>query len=54
MFNVSDTVCGTPSQRRVSITYRKVKPSKVRPINPEGKVAQLLTGIFDTQLITPK
>jgi alkylated DNA repair dioxygenase AlkB len=29
-------------ERRVSITYRKVKTKKVHPINPEGKVAVLL------------
>ncbi len=29
-------------ERRVSITYRKVKPTKVKAMNPEGKVAQLL------------
>ena len=28
--------------RRVSITYRKVKPSKVQPLDPNGKVAQML------------
>lgn len=33
-------------ERRVSITYRKVKPKKVHPINPEGKVAQLLQEKF--------
>ncbi|UKT64273.1 alpha-ketoglutarate-dependent dioxygenase AlkB [Pedobacter mucosus] len=34
-------------QRRVSITYRKVKPSRVKPINQEGKVAQLLKDKFN-------
>jgi alkylated DNA repair dioxygenase AlkB len=34
-------------ERRVSITYRKVKPSKVHPINPEGKVAQMLQEQFN-------
>lgn len=34
-------------ERRVSITYRKVKPGKVHPINPEGKVAKLLQEKFD-------
>src|SRR5690606_16691954 len=29
-------------ERRVSITYRKVMPKKVKPINPEGKVAEML------------
>lgn len=37
-------------ERRVSITYRKVKPSKVHPINPEGKVAQLLQEKFNITL----
>ena len=34
-------------ERRVSITYRKVKPKRVKPINPEGKVAQLLKEKFN-------
>lgn len=34
-------------ERRVSITYRKVKPKKVHPINPEGKVAKLLQEQFN-------
>ncbi|WP_165795982.1 alpha-ketoglutarate-dependent dioxygenase AlkB [Siphonobacter curvatus] len=33
-------------ERRVSITYRKVKPAKVKPMNPDGKVAQLLKEQF--------
>ena len=33
-------------ERRVSITYRKVKPSKVLPINAEGKVATMLREVF--------
>ncbi|GAB2705202.1 alpha-ketoglutarate-dependent dioxygenase AlkB [Mucilaginibacter koreensis] len=33
-------------ERRVSITYRKVKPKRVHPINPEGKVAHLLQEQF--------
>lgn len=33
-------------ERRVSITYRKIKPAKVKPMNPEGKVAQLLKDSF--------
>ncbi len=33
--------------RRVSITYRKVKPKKVHPINPEGRVAKLLEEKFN-------
>jgi alkylated DNA repair protein alkB family protein 8 len=32
--------------RRVSITYRKVKPEKVKPINPAGKVAEMLKTYF--------
>jgi len=34
-------------ERRVSITYRKVKPKLVKPINPEGKVAKLLQERFN-------
>lgn len=33
-------------ERRVSITYRKVKPDKVKPLNPEGKVARMLQELF--------
>lgn len=33
--------------RRVSITYRKVKPKQVHPIDPNGKVAHLLQEKFD-------
>lgn len=33
-------------ERRVSITYRKVLPKKVKPINPEGKVADMLREHF--------
>ena len=32
--------------RRVSITYRKVKPAKVNRINPEGRVAAILREKF--------
>lgn len=32
--------------RRLSITYRKVKPSKVQKINPEGRVAAILREKF--------
>ncbi|QXV66829.1 alpha-ketoglutarate-dependent dioxygenase AlkB [Mucilaginibacter sp. 21P] len=32
--------------RRVSITYRKVKPKQVHPIDPNGKVARLLQEKF--------
>lgn len=34
-------------ERRVSITYRKVKPGKVHAINPVGKVANLLQEKFN-------
>jgi alkylated DNA repair dioxygenase AlkB len=34
-------------ERRVSITYRKVKPKRVKLINPEGKVAKLLQEKFN-------
>ncbi|CAM4365739.1 Alkylated DNA repair dioxygenase AlkB [Pedobacter westerhofensis] len=34
-------------ERRVSITYRKVKAAKVQPIDPNGKVAHLLSETFD-------
>jgi len=34
-------------ERRVSITYRKVKPKRVKPMNPEGKVAKLLQEKFN-------
>ncbi|UJH92808.1 alpha-ketoglutarate-dependent dioxygenase AlkB [Antarcticibacterium sp. 1MA-6-2] len=33
-------------ERRLSITYRKVMPKKVKPINPEGKVAAMLREHF--------
>ncbi len=33
--------------RRVSITYRKVKPKQVHSLNPEGKVAGMLRENFD-------
>lgn len=33
-------------ERRVSITYRKVKPSMVHPINPSGRVAEMLRDLF--------
>lgn len=47
-----DNIDGTLKHRgrRVSITYRKVKPSKVQPINPEGKVAKLLQETFNISL----
>jgi alkylated DNA repair dioxygenase AlkB len=47
-----DNIDGTVRhrERRVSITYRKVKPGKVHPINPEGKVAKLLRENFNLDL----
>jgi alkylated DNA repair dioxygenase AlkB len=44
-----DNINGTVHhrERRVSITYRKVKPEKVHPIDPEGKVAKLLKENFN-------
>jgi alkylated DNA repair dioxygenase AlkB len=44
-----DNINGTMQhrERRVSITYRKVKQGKVQPINPEGKVAKLLKENFN-------
>jgi len=33
--------------RRVSITYRKVKPAKVHQINPAGKVAMILRETYN-------
>ena len=37
-------------ERRWSITYRKVKMSKVKPINPEGKVAGMLRDIYGVNI----
>lgn len=34
-------------ERRWSITYRKVKVNKVKPINPIGRVAEMLKVFFD-------
>ena len=34
-------------ERRVSITYRKAMPKKVKPIDPEGRVAQMLREHFN-------
>jgi alkylated DNA repair dioxygenase AlkB len=47
-----DNIDGTVQhrERRVSITYRKVKLGKVQPINPEGKVAKLLQEKFNISL----
>ena len=44
-----DKINGTISirDRRVSITYRKVKPLKVHMINPDGKVARILLDKFN-------
>lgn len=44
-----DNIDGTLKhrERRISITYRKVKPKKVHPIDPEGKVAKLLQTQFN-------
>jgi hypothetical protein len=33
-------------ERRLSITYRKVIMKKVQPINPDGKVAEMLQEQF--------
>ncbi len=32
--------------RRWSITYRKVKMNKVKPLNPDGKVAGMMRDIY--------
>ncbi|RZK78422.1 MAG: alpha-ketoglutarate-dependent dioxygenase AlkB [Pedobacter sp.] len=37
-------------ERRVSITYRKVKPKRVKPMNPEGKVAKMLQEVFNIKV----
>ena len=44
-----DNINGTISirDRRVAITYRKVKPLKVHMINPDGKVARILLDKFN-------
>jgi alkylated DNA repair protein alkB family protein 8 len=39
-------------ERRLSITYRKVIPKKVNPINPEGKVAKMLGEQFNINVPT--
>jgi alkylated DNA repair protein alkB family protein 8 len=43
-----DVVDGTVKhrERRLSITYRKVIVTKVKPINPDGKVAKMLQEQF--------
>jgi alkylated DNA repair dioxygenase AlkB len=47
-----DNINGTLQhrERRVSITYRKVKQAKVHLINPEGKVAKLLQENFNIDI----
>jgi alkylated DNA repair dioxygenase AlkB len=47
-----DNINGTLKhrERRVSITYRKVKLKRVHSINPEGKVAKLLQEKFNIDL----
>jgi alkylated DNA repair dioxygenase AlkB len=44
-----DNIAGTLQhrERRVSITYRKVKQGKVHPMDPEGKVAKMLQENFN-------
>jgi alkylated DNA repair dioxygenase AlkB len=44
-----DNIAGTLQhrERRVSITYRKVKQGKVHPMDPEGKVAKMLQEYFN-------
>lgn len=37
-------------ERRLSITYRKVKPDKVKPLDPDGKVAEMLQKSFNIKL----
>ena len=37
-------------ERRLSITYRKVKPEKVKPLNPDGKVAGMLRELFNIEV----
>jgi alkylated DNA repair protein alkB family protein 8 len=37
-------------ERRWSITYRKVKMNKVKPINPDGKVAGMLRDIYNLNI----
>jgi alkylated DNA repair protein alkB family protein 8 len=43
-----DIINGTVQhrERRWSITYRKVKPNRVKPLNPEGKVAEMLKSYY--------
>lgn len=37
-------------ERRLSITYRKVKPEKVKLINPEGKAAEMLRKYYEIDI----
>lgn len=37
-------------ERRVSITYRKVKLQRVKPINPEGKAAEMLRRYYNIRI----
>ena len=37
-------------ERRVSITYRKVKMNKVKPIDPDGKAAEMLRKYYDIEV----
>lgn len=37
-------------ERRVSITYRKVKMKRVKPINPEGKAAEMLRKYYNINI----
>ena len=37
-------------ERRLSITYRKIKPEKVKPINPDGKAAEMLRKFFNIEV----
>ena len=37
-------------ERRVSITYRKVKTKRVKPINPEGKAAEMLLKYYNIEV----
>ncbi|WP_412468569.1 alpha-ketoglutarate-dependent dioxygenase AlkB [Pedobacter sp. KLB.chiD] len=47
-----DLINGTVRHRgrRVSITYRKVKPSKVQQLNPQGRVADILREQFQVMV----
>lgn len=47
-----DTIDGLVQhrERRLSITYRKVIPKKVKPINPDGKVAKMLEDQFNLHI----